>query len=256
MALSRDCDPVPNENSERNMNPVLADVLEAHGGIDRWHRYSRISATVVAGGALWAMKRIAMASTPHFATSDLHRQWTAIEPFDSADHRMVYVPDRVAIKTRGGVIIAERDDPRAAFDGHTLNTPWDPLHLGYFNGYAIWTCYVMPFLLAESGIEISEIDSITQDGRALRGLRARFPGRVATHCAEQRFYFGADGLLRRHDYEVDVLGGARGTHLLSDYVELRGMHLPSRHRVYMRDADGRPMDTVMVSLDISNYKLS
>lgn len=237
------------------MNPVLADVLEAHGGIDRWHRYSRISATIATGGALWAMKGIAMDPTPRIATSDLHRQWTAIEPFDGANHRMVFVPERVAIKTREGMIVSERDDPRSAFAGHTLNTPWDPLHLGYFKGYAVWTDYAVPFILAEPGFEVSEIAPIVQDGETLRGLSARFPNGIATHCAEQRFYFGSDSLLRRHDYDVDVLAGARSAHMLSDYVEIKGLRFPTRRRVYARGKDNCPQNVLTVSVDLSDYKL-
>lgn len=237
------------------MNSLLADALEAHGGIDRWHRFNRVSASVVTGGALWAIKGVDMNAAPRIATSEFHRQWTSVEPFGDPDFRMVFVPERVAIKTRAGVIVAERDNPRAAFVGHTLETSWDTLHLAYFNGYALWTHFVVPFILADAGIEVIEIPPIAQNGETLRGLRARFPGNIATHCAEQNFYFGPDGLLCRHDYDIDVLGGARSTHMLSDYVQVRGLHFPTRRRIYMRGEDGRPRDLVTVSIDLSDYKL-
>jgi len=37
------------------MNELLAKAVAAHGGIDRWRKFKRISATMVAGGLL-AMK--------------------------------------------------------------------------------------------------------------------------------------------------------------------------------------------------------
>jgi hypothetical protein len=38
-------------------------------------------------------------------------------------------------------------------------------------------------------------------------LRARLPDAIASHSTDLDFYFSADGLLRRHDYHVEVAGG-------------------------------------------------
>ena len=38
------------------MNGLLGEVLAAHGGIDRWKRYGKISATIVSGGDLFDAK--------------------------------------------------------------------------------------------------------------------------------------------------------------------------------------------------------
>ena len=37
-----------------------------------------------------------------------------------------------------------------------------------------------------------------------RGLRVTFADNIVSHSRLQDFYFGDDGLLRRHDYHVDV----------------------------------------------------
>jgi hypothetical protein len=34
----------------------LDAVLDAHGGLDRWQRFSTIEATIVSGGKLWEIK--------------------------------------------------------------------------------------------------------------------------------------------------------------------------------------------------------
>jgi hypothetical protein len=49
--------------------------------------------------------------------------------------------DRIGIESLDGRIVAERDSPREAFDGHVLETPWDALDRAYFNGYAMWTYF-------------------------------------------------------------------------------------------------------------------
>jgi hypothetical protein len=46
------------------------------------------------------------------------------------------------------------------------------------------------------------------------------------------------GLLRRHDYEVEVASGARAAHLISDYVDVKGPLFPTQRRVFMRNEDG------------------
>jgi hypothetical protein len=38
------------------MTGLLDAVLEAHGGLDRWQRFSTIEATIVSGGMLWEIK--------------------------------------------------------------------------------------------------------------------------------------------------------------------------------------------------------
>ena len=45
-------------------------------------------------------------------------------------------------------------------------------------------------------------------------------------------YFGPDGLMRRHDYAVEVLGGATGANYSTDYREFQGIKVPTIRRVY------------------------
>ena len=88
-------------------------------------------------------------------------------------------------------------------------------------------------------------------------MRVRFPPQIHSHCSEQSLYFDESGLLRRHDYEVGVAGGARAAHLVSDYVEVQGLRLPTRRRVFMRNEDGTlQRDKTPVSIDLSHFELS
>jgi hypothetical protein len=80
-----------------------------------------------------------------------------------------------------------------------------------------------PFILANSDVEVTEIAPVQEAGQTWQGLRAIFPDRIATHSREQDFYFGSDGLMRRHDYHVDVAGGFAAAHLVSYFVEIQGL---------------------------------
>jgi hypothetical protein len=236
---------------------LLTEVLDAHGGMDRWHQFSKVRSSVVSGGFLWGMKGIALDDTPRSITSEFRRQRTRVEPFGQVDWHMLYEPARVVIESQAGEVVAQQDNPRTTFAGHAWETPWTPLQLAYFNGYAMWTYYNLPFLLGEPGIEVTEISSIADGGSMLRGLLVRFPQEIHSHSSEQSLYFDDGGLLRRQDYEVDVAGQARAAHLISDYVDVQGLLFPTRRRVVMRNADGTlQLDRMPVSIDLSDFELS
>jgi hypothetical protein len=137
-----------------------------------------------------------------------------------------------------------------------LDTPWDALHRAYFNGYVLWTYLTTPFLLVMPGFEIREIASWHEADEHWRGLRTRFPDALASHSTEQDFYFGDDGLLRRHDYHVEVAGGFATAQYVYDMLEVDGLRFPTKRRAYMRGPDRQAVrDPVMVAIDLSYFRL-
>jgi hypothetical protein len=246
----------PSTSGEANRHPLLAEALQAHGGLDRWDTFSRLSATIVTGGALWGMKGLIQDPDPRRITVDLLSEWSSLDRFGDPSWHTVFTPGKIEIVDRLGNIIAKRSDPRAAFAGHTMTSPWDPLHRAYFNGYALWTYLTAPFVLGRPGFEVVDIAPLDHAHEVWRGLRATFPETLATHSRQQDFYFGPDGRLRRHDYHVDVAGGFAATHLVSDYVEVAGLQMPTRRRAYQRNEDLTPrLDPLMVSIDVSDFAI-
>jgi hypothetical protein len=237
------------------MNELLAKALAAHGGLDRWKKLNRVSATIVAGGGLLPMKGLELDPKPILGTATTRTESTIIEPFAQPEWRMIFTPDRVAIETTGGVIVNERLEPRAAFAGHTMNTAWDLLHRAYFNGYARWTYLNTPFLMALPGFEIIEISPWREGSEKWRGLRARFPDGLASHSKEQDFYFGDDFLLRRHDYFLEIAGGVPVAQYVDDMTEIDGFRFPTKRRAYVRGPHLKPIrDLLLISLDLSNFR--
>lgn len=238
------------------MSDLMGAVLAAHGGLDHWRQFSRMDATIVSGGELWAIKGQPQDSAPRRMTVALDREWASVQPFGAPDQKTAFTPDRIAIETVDGRVVAERTNPRESFAGHELTTPWDPLHRAYFNGYALWTYLTTPFLLALPGVSVTEIESVLEKGEKWAGLRAQFPADIATHSTVQEFYFGDDHLLRRHDYRVDVAGGFPAVQYVGDIVEADGIRLPSKRRAYRATADNQPiLDQLMVSIDLSDIEL-
>ena len=238
------------------MNELLAHIVEAHGGFDRWRRFNRVEATIVTGGALWGMKNLTQDQDPRRMRVSLHEEVASVAPFGDPDWHTEFTPDRVAILRDNGSVVTERRDPRSSFAGHEMTTPWDPLHRAYFNGYALWTYLTTPFLLTMDGVRVTEGQPWTEGTETWRVLRARFPASIATHSERQDFFFGDDLLLRRHDYEVDVWADTPAAHFLSDYVDVNGLKFPRQRTVFARRPDGRPdLDMNLVTIDLSEYTL-
>ncbi|MDD1520689.1 MULTISPECIES: hypothetical protein [Bradyrhizobium] len=237
------------------MITLLADAIDAHGGLARWKAHAGLAGTIVTGGELWALKGINQDQNPRTMQVDLHRQWASVEPFGATGQRTDFMPNRIAIVANDGRIVAERTNPRASFAGHDMRTTWDPLHRAYFNGYALWTYLTTPFLLAMDGFEIREIEPWSEGADKWRGLRATFPATIASHSTEQDFYFGPDMLIRRHDYRVDVAGGFPAAQYVSNPMNVDGIMIPTKRRVFLRNGGSRPhLDTSLVTIDLSHFR--
>ena len=49
------------------MNELLAGILDAHGGMDRWRTYQKVEATIVTGGGFFALKGACCRTQTHAA---------------------------------------------------------------------------------------------------------------------------------------------------------------------------------------------
>jgi hypothetical protein len=239
------------------VNALLQQVLEAHGGLDRWKRLARVDATIVSGGGFFALKGLLQDAEPRQMTAWLHEERSSIMPFGAPDQRSVFTPDRIAVEKLDGTVLAERYAPKDSFAGHQMHTPWDPLHRAYFNGEAVWTYLTSPFILAMDGVSVEEITPWEEGEARWRVLRARFPGSVETHSLSQDFYFDEAFLLRRHDYQVNIAGGFPAAQLVSNHVRVDGVVVPTRRRAYTRGPEGRPVpEMLMVWIDLSDIRFS
>jgi hypothetical protein len=237
------------------MTPLLEHAIESHGGLARWTELRTIVVSASITGAIWAIKGQADYLNDIVMRVDTRKQ-RIVTTFPKQDKRLTYEPHRVTLEMPVGCLSQERNDPKASFAGQSRETPWDPLHVAYFQGEALWTYLNSPFLYAQPGFVTEEISPIEVDGEQWRRLKVNFPNHIKSHTKEQISCFGPDGLLRRHDYTVDILGGATGLNYAYDYKQIGGLQFFSKRRVYAYEGNYvRVPEPLLVNIDVSRITL-
>jgi hypothetical protein len=232
-------------------------VIDAHGGIERWKKVKTIEGDMSITGGLWARKGWPDVLKNVHVTAAAGHQWISYRPFISQGMRSSCTPDHTVLETLDGKPVKDRRNPRAAFDGHTVETPWDDLHLAYFSGYAMWNYLNTPFILALPGFRTEEIEPSGENGENRRRLKVAFPDHIATHCTEQIFHINGEGLICRVDYSAPVAGGAPTAHYLSEHRDFSGIKAATKRRALRRKADGTSIpDPVFVAIDIAGLSFS
>ena len=233
------------------MNDLLENAVAAHGGLDRWSQVKSITVDASITGAFWHLKGQGDALKDVRLEVDTRRQLVTIE-FAGQGKRSVFEPHRVVVQRTGGALIDARDDPERSFDGHQFETPWDDIHLAYFVGEAQWTYLNTPFLYTWPGFATEEIAPIEVGGESWRRLKVTFPDHIKSHTRQQISCFGPDGLLRRHDFTMDILGGAPGSLYATDYRDVDGIIIPGTRRAYAQEGASQ---LVMIAIDIGKITI-
>ncbi|MGV9346927.1 hypothetical protein ACWDSD_19315 [Streptomyces spiralis] len=234
------------------MPDLITTAIEAHGGLDRYNSYSSATVHFRLDGSLWRLKGREGILSHAAVRLDLHRQHASHYPFFANNLRTSLTPERVAVETVSGEVEAERLNPRASFPAD-VTAPWDDLHVAYFAGYAMWTYLTSPFTFGWDGFKAVELSPVTEEEEIWRRLQVTFPDHIATHCREQVFYFGPNGLLRRHDYTPEVINAGPAAHYPSEYKEFDGIMLPTRRRVFRLGENGAvARNTELVAIDVES----
>jgi hypothetical protein len=237
------------------MRDLLDNAVAAHGGLDRWNHVKSITVDASIKGALFSIKGMADALKDVRFEVDTTRELLTMD-FVGQDKRSVFEPSRVEMQGRGGTLIDARDDPERSFDGHQLETPWDDIHLAYFVGEALWTYLNTPFLYTWPGFVVEEVAAIEVDGETWRRLKVTFPDHIKSHTRQQISCFGPDGLLRRHDFTIDILGGATGLLYATDYQDVEGIIIPTRRRGYGWQGDYELVpEPLLVAIDMGEITI-
>jgi hypothetical protein len=222
---------------------LLDEVLEAHGGLERWRAASEIRAHVRTGGFLVRTRFPGNRMADYELRVTVDEPRSEFNPFPDAGKRTVFEAGGVRLEDEGGGVLSGRDDPRSVFSGLAglrRNFRWDALDATYFAGYAMWNYLTTPYLLTREGMRVEEGERWTEGGEDWRRLEVDFPAAIPTHSPHQTFFVDAAGLIRRHDYTAEVIGGwAKAAHYCFDHREFDGLVFPTRRRVVPRGPGDR-----------------
>jgi hypothetical protein len=238
------------------MGELLDLAVKAHGGLARWNEVNTIQVAASITGAIWHVK-----GKPDFLKNvviiaETRRERVTLD-FPGQNKRAVFQPDRVVIEAADGTLIESRDDPEKSFVGQQRETPWDDIQVAYFAGEALWTYLNAPFLYTQEGFKTEEIAPLKLETETWRRLKVTFPDNVTSHTREQISCFGHNGLLRRHDYTVDILGGATGLNYAFDYRNVEGIVVPTKRRVFAYEGDYQPVkEPLLVAIDMGQITLT
>jgi hypothetical protein len=239
---------------------LLGEIMEAHGGLDRWRRARRIRARVRTGGLLPRTRFPGNKLARFQATIDVGQPRVIVFPFPTDDRRAVFDRGAVRIESEVGEPIAARRGARQQFHGLAglrRNLRWDALDTVYFGGYALWNYLTTPLLLARDGVEVREGEQWKHGRETWRRLEVMFPPSIPTHCPHQTFYADSAGRLMRLDYTAEVIGRfARAAHELDAHREFDGLLFPTRRRVHPRGPRNRALPRpILVALEIESVRV-
>src|SRR5215470_11625627 len=108
------------------MNDLLRNVLEAHGGLARWNKFSTVRAQIVTGGGLWPLKGLIQDAAPRQMTVSLHEEFASVTPFGQPNWRTNFRPERLAFERLQGEVVRERENHARRLrphDEHPVGTP-------------------------------------------------------------------------------------------------------------------------------------
>jgi len=232
------------------MSNLLEFALEAHGGMKRWNEFQTLRAELSIAGAIWDVKSCPGMLTDKTFELQTRYQQISITPFSEQDLRAVFVPDCQTIETLNGEVVEMRKHPETAFANQVRATPWDKFHAAFFASEALWTYLTSPFLYTYPGFESEEIEPWEENGERWRRLRVTFPDHIVSHTKTQITHFGPDGLMRRHDYTVEILGGATGANYSTNYQDCQRLMMPMTRRIYAYDEKLQKVpEPLLVSID-------
>jgi len=234
------------------VNKLLDKVIAAHGGLTNWNSCRAANATasirgpVCNGGPLGTSRRV---------TVVIHRNKIAVEPLGCTDCVSDLDGNRLSVLQSDGTAVMGLEDVRLV--NLQVRPPLALLTCVLMTCFTVRSLLTSPFILATGGVELSELVPWNEAGSQWRVLRAEFPPELSTPARVQDYFFDADFLLRRHDYHVDGGSGITVSELVTGYVDVRGLRMPTTLTGYPRRPDLTP-DTAreLISVEVSDLVFS
>ena len=210
---------------------LLADVLQATGGLDMWRPVRKFTVHMSIGGVLCARKCDAARLKHIVVEGSTREQAVEITGFTAPNRRALYRPACVVLQSSDGEVLKELHATPAQFREQCKASTWDELQLAHYCGCLIWNYITTPFILADTDVNAEAFEAVTADAGAWRYLKVRFPPRIVTHSTEQTFYVDQRSLLRRRVYAAEHEDRTEIAQLFSGHQSFSGILVPALCRI-------------------------
>ncbi|MDR9780820.1 hypothetical protein [Rhizobium redzepovicii] len=234
------------------MNKLLDKVIAAHGGLTNWNRCRAANAIASIKGPFCPA---GSTETSRQVSVLIHRNRVTVEPLGCIDCLSDLDCNRLSVTRKDGAAVTWLEDIHLVHP--QFKPPIAPLTGVLMTCSTVRSLLTSPFMLGTEGVEINELVPWNEAGGQWRVLRAEFPPELSTPARVQDFFFDANFLLRRHDYDVDRGSGMTVCELVTDYVDASGLRMPTTLIGYPRRPDLTP-DTAreLISVEVSNLVFS
>lgn len=112
-------DGLPVEQAVPAKEPAKSELLDlavnAHGGLDRWHKVKAIKVAASITGAIWFVKGKGDSLKNVVLTAETRNERLTVD-FSGQDKRAIFEPNRIVIETVNGTLIEARDHPEKSFE--------------------------------------------------------------------------------------------------------------------------------------------
>ena len=236
---------------------MLERACERHGGWQTWQRSWRVSLHIESfASPLLRLKGLGRTFSAPGGRVEIfpHEQKTVFHDYPDKNHVGIFERGAVRLDaTSDRHVVAESTRHRDTFQQRGIRDRWSALDAVYFFGYALWHYHSLPFTLGPARL-VSHRQTRERGAAGCDVLGLELPADVPTHSRRQVFYFDPSGLLVRHDYVAEPIGGwTRGAHYWEDYRQASGVPIAMRRRVVARI--GRTaLPFVVLSATFSNVR--
>ena len=241
-------------------SPLLDEVMDAHGGLERWRAARAIRARVRSGGFLLRTRVPGNRFADYRLTVEPRRSEGHVRSLPAQGTARRLRSLRCADRERG-----RRGDRVSSRSSQSVLRPLGPApqpsvgrpRLGVLRRLRDVELPREPVPAEPRRRRGEEGEAWDEHGERWRRLEVAFPPGLDTHSQHQSFYFDSTLRLRRHDYVADVIGGwARVAHRCEDHVEAGGLVFPTRRWVRPLGPGNRPLPfPTMVWLKIDELRV-
>jgi hypothetical protein len=160
-----------------------------------------------------------------------HEESVSIGPASAAGSRSTFSPKVVSLQTSDGEFVETLYNPRSSF-AETPVVSWDPFKYAYIRSYTVWNCLTQPFLFTYPGFETRDLEPLEVSDEVWKRIEIIYPSHIAGHCSRMVCHVGHDMLMRRYDFQFDLVNGIAVTSFPLNYREVQGLLVPMTRSIF------------------------